>query len=264
MLACVATVTGTAIPGLFQEGYPLAPFSGAANVFIGKHPYAFLVIFAVSLAFSVLTDGTLVLVFSGKRSPQAWRDSFTVLAKMMTLWGAFAVSAVVIVFVLLLPSSLVSGNTSSTLYRPLLLSGILIFIPVLTILAFTREFAAYHVLLSRTSLSASMRLGYALFTIRIRESILFCISLILYVLSTSLVIDAVNYAMRNVIHTSDATVLAAESAFLLFFQSYAYAASRSARLSFFLRINATPEDRATSDASQKEEKVIQKEVPEVS
>jgi len=258
--AGIATLTGTAIPGLFQEGAPLSTYAEAFNGLISSQPL-FAAIFLLSLVFSVFSTGALTLTLSGKKIRQASKDSFSALAKLIGIDVSFFFVALLGLLFFLTPNFLTPEN-SPILSRWLLAFGIMVYIPVLVILILTREYASLHALLSKTGFKTSIRLGYGLVAKKFKESLVFGAIFVLFVFFLSLAMETFTYIVGflPLESTAGTATLVAVS---LLLQAFSLAIGKSVWLSFFILINTEKKSAKDTETSQDEEKVIQKEVPEV-
>ncbi|MEI7749953.1 MAG: hypothetical protein WCJ25_03025 [Candidatus Moraniibacteriota bacterium] len=259
LFATVATLTGIAIPELFQEGAPLSMYADAFNTLLTTNPLL-AVVALFSFLLSVFSTGALVLSLFGKKIHQSTKESFSVLFQSVGIEIVYFSSALLVFLILLSPSFFASEKTAM-LSQWLLIFGFLIFIPILIILTLTRIYASFHVLLSKTDIKSSIRLGYTLFSVSFRESLLFGALYLFFALLTSLLMTLISYGF-TLISSDETAKTIALVAISLFLQGLFLFVGKSVWLSFFLRLNTRQEPIKETETSQNEEKVIQKEVPE--
>jgi len=259
LFATTATLTGIAVPELLQEGAPLSTYADTFNTLISTNPL-FILFVLCSLLFSVFSAGVLTLSLFGKKIRPAIKESFSVLSKSVGVEVSYFTSALLGLLVLLSPSLLASEKTEA-LSQWLLILGFLIFIPVFIILTLTRIYASFHILLSKTGITSSIRLGYALFSASFRESLLFGALYLFFSFIASLVSQSILYGFSflPLNQTNKTTILVT---LFLFLQTLFLFVGKATWLSFFLRLNTRQKPTEETETSQDKEKVIQKEVPE--
>lgn len=164
---------------------------------------------------------------------------------------------------LLLPGILTSGNP--LLSKNLVFLGIAIFIPISIVIVFIEVYAFFFITLSKTSLRTGVELGYSLFMKRSATSVVFGILSLLLFIPFFLLLSALNDVLaRETEQSSQIATLANILPFLLL-QAGFLVMQKDAWLSFFHFI-ATPKDpevATTEETLQKNENMVQKEVPEI-
>lgn len=168
----------------------------------------------------------------------------------------------IMLLVLLTPGFLTSGNP--LLSKNLVFLGLAIFIPISIVIVFIEIYAFFFITLSQTSLRAGVELGYSLFMKRAATSIVFGILSLLLFIPFFFLIALLRDALTNEAgQFSRMTTIVSNFPFLLL-QAGFLIIQKSAWLSFFhfIATPKEPEAVATDQALQKNENVVQKEVPE--
>jgi hypothetical protein len=262
LFAVFCTLFGTTIPGFLQTGGPLESFAPVVSAFFERHPY---ILFATSVPISlfVLSSAALTLSLHKKRtSPLSiLRDSVRIFPRLLGLKASFWLFLLVVTTFLSLPG-LIAASTDMVLSRTLLALGFVILLPIITIAAFAQSYASLHIVLSKTSFSASLHLGYDLFRRRPSTSIVFTAVSFLMVI----IVSAFSQLAIFVAALVSSVALRPEyliSAILFVIQVLFSVVRTAAWLSLFALINTGPDEAHTEEASQKSEKMIQKEVSEI-
>jgi hypothetical protein len=259
--ATIATLAGTAIPVLFQGYSPSSTHVDDFNTLVSSHPLIVLA-FLLSLLCSVFVTGALILSLSGETFRVAVRRSFSVFLRSIGIEATYFF-AIILTFFLLLSPSLFISERSDSLSQLLFLFGFLIYIPILIIFTFTKLYAPFYILLSRTDIRSSVRLGYAFFLDSYRESIRFGFMYISFSLCFFLIAQSIRYAFSFLPLESIGMLATISIVISLFLQTVFLLISKAVWLSFFLHMNTRKEPLKKLGASQEEEKVIQREVPEI-
>lgn len=247
------------LSSLFETGAPLERYQPVVESLLKAHP-SILIAIPILIAVATFAKGGLIVALSEKKPSigTATRKSVVLFPKLYALDILFLLSVLVILAALLFPAMLTTGNPSLELNLALL--GLAIFLPVLFVLTFVEIYAFFYLILSGTSLRTSIELGYALFMKRSVTSILFGATSFLVLLAASLLAGLLLGIGNALIPDSPARAIGIIS-ILFLIQSGLAVIQKNAWLSFFRFIGT--EKKGEEIASQKQESMVQKEVPEV-
>jgi hypothetical protein len=262
VFAFFGTLFGMTIPGFLQSGGPLESFAPIVSAFVERHS---LILLATPIPFVlfVLSSAGLTLSLHAKRTTtlSALQESLRVLPSLLALKVSFLLFLLIGTTFLCLPG-LIAASADTALSRTLFIFGFAILLPVIVIAAFTETYASLYIILSKTSFTSSMRLGYALFRRRSSTSIVFTAISFL----TVILVSAFSQLWMSVAGSFYPVASHREYviSFVLFgIQMLFFVVRTAAWLSLFAFIHSDPVGTPTEEASQKSEKMIQKEVPEI-
>ncbi|NTW29997.1 MAG: hypothetical protein HGA33_01825 [Candidatus Moranbacteria bacterium] len=260
--AVIGAIFGIGMPGLFQEGAPLHAYADLILKFLSVNP-AFFLIVPIGLLISLFSSAALSLSF-GAPPISFTRSMLTAvrrLPRLIALKAAFLASSAAALALLSIPG-IIAAAFSSPLAPLLLLGGFLIFMPVFVILAFTESFAFFHILFSKTRMLSSIQLGYSLVSRNTSGIAGFATLSLFIILSVTTVLESVTRIADILISDSVGKAISVSLIFLIV--QAAYSAIRTgAWFGYFTFLSSGPALENTA-SSQEEEKMIQKEVAEVS
>lgn len=242
---------------LFESGAPLERYRSEVTAMLVGQPILLLVI-PIIIAIATFAKGGLIVALSTKKPTMgsASKKTSSLFPKLYALEVLFLVSCFVILAALLFPAMLVQNTSSLAINLAFL--GLAIFLPVLLVLTFVEIYAFFHIILSGTSLRSSIELGYALFMKRTATSIVFGATSLLVLISASL-FAGIFLGIGNALIPDSIGRIVVTILFLFMIQTILSIAQKGAWLSFFRFIGTKKEEVA----SQKQENMVQKEVPEI-
>lgn len=242
---------------LFESGAPLERYRFEVTAMLTEQP-AFLLVIPIIIAIATFAKGGLIVALSTKKpaAGSVSKKTSSLFPKLYTLEALFLVSCFVILAALLFPAMLVQDNSSLAINLAFL--GLTIFLPVLLVLTFVEIYAFFHIILSGTSLRSSIELGYTLFMKRTATSIIFGATSILMLIIVSL-FAGVCLGIGTAFIPDSIGRIAITMFFLFIIQTILSITQKGAWLSFFRFIGTEKEEVA----SQKQENMIQREVPEI-
>lgn len=250
---------GSDFLSLFQEKMPLSGFASAFSDFLTIHPAAFLLLIPVFAASVIFRTGLLVaLDRKNARIAGTFRSSFRIFPRAILLEVSFILALSVLAFLLISPSMAAKGSLLPGMLR---LVGELLFLGIAMVLLFTKTFAFFHVVLSRTDVRPALELGYGLFRKRSATSIVFGFVSILFSIAVSVILTALLSVTTTVIRDETARIVLSTIVALGALSLHS-ATQKQAWLSFFRFIATPSEPDIEAETSQDSEKVIQREVPE--
>ncbi len=242
---------------LFESGAPLERYRSEVTTILTGQP-AFLLIIPIVIAIATFAKGGLIMALSTKKPAMGSvsKRASTLFPKLYALEALFLISCFIILAALLFPAMLVQDNSSLAINLAFL--GLMIFLPVLLVLTFVEIYALFHIILSGTSLRSSIELGYALFMKRTATSIIFGATSLLVLIVASL-FAGIFLGIGNAFIPDSIGRIIVTAFFLFMIQTILSIAQKGAWLSFFRFINTEKKEVA----SQKQENMIQREVPEI-
>lgn len=242
---------------LFESGAPLERYRSEVAAILTGQP-AFLLIIPIVIAIATFAKGGLIIALSTRkpRIGSTAKKTLALFPKLYALEAIFLISCFIILAALLFPAMLVQDNSSLAINLAFL--GLAIFLPVLLVLTFVEIYAFFHIILSGTSLRASIELGYVLFMKRTATSIIFGVTSLLMLIVASL-FAGVCLGIGNAFIPDSIGRIAVTMFFLFMIQTILSITQKGAWLSFFRFIGTEKEEVA----SQKQENMIQREVPEI-
>jgi hypothetical protein len=244
---------------LFKSGAPLERYQLEVTTALTEQPALFLII-PIVIAIATFAKGGLIVALSEKKSnvKSAAKKTSALFPKLYALEAIFLISCFVILAALLFPAILVQDNSSLAINLAFL--GLVIFLPVLLVLTFVEIYALFHIILSGTSLRSSIELGYTLFMKRTATSIIFGATSLLMLIAVSL-FAGICLGIGNAFIPDSIGRIVVIMLFLFLIQTILSIVQKGAWLSFFLFIGM--EKTEPEAASQKQENMIQREVPEI-
>lgn len=262
-LAFMGTVFGTTAPGLFQEGFPLESWAPYATSVFASHPLLFLLV-PLSISIVIFSTAALTLTLESERKTAfgtALQKCVCIFPRLLSLKLVLITASLICLSLLSLPG-FIALEKSPQLARYLSLFGIALFLVIFIVLIFSETYASLFVITSETTFASSLRLGYSLFVKRITTSIVFALVSLAVVLICSITTEMLLYAASIIFSASPNRALLL-SFLIVIIQTFLLYLRTSALLSFFTFINVPPKMVREPETSQKIEKVIQKEVPEI-
>ncbi len=247
------------LSSLFEVGAPLERYHPGLVALLEAHPVLLLAIPLV-IATATFAKGGLIIALSEKKPviATAARKSAALFPKLFALETLFLLSVFTILAALLFPAMLARDTPSLGLNLALL--GLAIFLPVLLVLTFVEIYAFFHLILSKTTLRSAIELGYVLFMKRSATSIVFGATSLLVLITASLLAGIVLGIGNALVPDSIGRTIGIMT-ILFLIQSWLAIIQKDAWLSFFRFIGT--EKKTEEAASQKQEGMVQKEVPEI-
>lgn len=244
---------------LFETGAPLERYQTEVVAFLEAHPVLLLAI-PLIIAIATFAKGGLIVALSEKKPAiaVAAKKSVALFPRLFALEILFLFSVFTILAALLFPAMLARDTPSLGLNLALL--GLTIFLPVLLVLTFVEIYAFFHLILSKTTLRSAIELGYVLFMKRSATSIVFGATSLLVLITASLLAGIV-LGIGNALIPDSIGRTVGIITILFLIQSWLAIIQKDAWLSFFRFIGT--EKKTAETASQKQESMVQKEVPEI-
>lgn len=246
---------------LLEDGAPLGNYRDSILGYVALHP-ELLGILPLTIALATFSKGGIILALTERKATvgQLMRRVSSSFWKLYALEMGVLLSLFLLLAVLLFPAMLTADAPGLGLNLAFL--GLAVFFPISVVITFVEIYAFFHLLLSRTALRASVELAYALFMSRAATSLIFGVVSILVLIAFSVLLGFMLGISDVLIPDSIGGIMSVMLALFLF-QSLLSVVQKGAWLSFF-RFIATPVEPAEAEpaeASQKEENMVQKEVP---
>jgi len=260
--ALIATALGNIPMELIHETAPLETASSSPEDLLRIAP-TLLVIFLFSAVTSTFFSESLLLsLWKPKRKTvELLRAASGYFPQFIALKTGFLIFSIILLYILSLPAILAIGK-SEELSRTLLLSGLLVSIPVLATAFLTETYASFHLLFSGTGILESIRIGYELFKRKFIQSITFIILSFSFTVIASVIFSGIGYLFSHLVPNS-ATNGSSLLLITILLQGAFLVLEKSAWIRFFSFINTKADPSTDQEASQNEEKMIQKEVSEI-
>lgn len=259
LFALLSVLFGPDVVSLFDKGMPLETFSDSVVSALQAVPLLSFVIFPMSVLSIFFGSGLVISLANGKVvMTVSLRKALHTFRRIYLLEVGFMVIAVTLALILMAPYLLAGNDTP--LAKMILLFGTTIYAFILAALFYSRTYAYFHVILSDVSLRTGLDLGYELFRKRINSSLSFGIISIALNLTVSYAMTMLLGQLVMISSHSPARIVIATALSIAMF-SYLDAVNRSAWLKLFRYIATQPKPSELQEASQEDEKMIQREIP---
>jgi hypothetical protein len=260
--ALIATALGNIPTVLTHENVLLETASSSPEDLLRIAPTILLIFLFSTVTSTFFSESLLLSLWKPKRKTvKLLRAASGYFPKFIALKIGFLAFSIILLYILSLPAIL-AIEKSEELSRTLLLSGLLVSIPVLAMAFLTETYASFHLLFSSTGILESIRIGYALFKRKLIQSITFIGLSFSFTVLASAIFSGIRYLFSLFIPNS----VTNETSLLLIMillQSAFLVLEKSAWIRFFSFINTEAGASMDQEASQNEEKMIQKEVSEI-
>lgn len=249
------------LSSLLEEGAPLGRYRDSALDYVALHP-EILSVLPLTIALATFSKGGIILALTERKASigQLMKRVASSFWKLYALEMGALFSLFLLLAVLLFPAMLTADMPGLGLNLAFL--GLAIFLPISIVIAFIEIYAFFHLLLSKTTLRTAVELAYTLFISRAATSLVFGFVSILVLIAFSVILGLILGVSNALIPDSIGGIISVMLVLFLF-QSFLSVIQKGAWLSFF-RFIATPVEPAateTTEPSQKEENMVQKEVP---